>query len=120
MRKLTVLYDQQCALCRRARAWLGSQAQLVRLEFVPAGSLEAQRLYPSLDHAATRKDLTVIGDGGEVYRGGKAWLMCLWALRDHREMALRWSTPGRMEVARRFVAWVSNHRAGLSHLIGFQ
>jgi|SRR5215213_10119896 len=120
MRGLTVLFDQDCALCRRARAWLGRQTALVPLQFVPAGSLVAQRLFPALDHAATVREITVVGDHGEVYRGAKAWLMCLWALRDYREMAIRWSDPERMEYARRFVAWVSKHRFRLSWLIGFQ
>jgi predicted DCC family thiol-disulfide oxidoreductase YuxK len=120
MNGLTVLFDQDCELCRRARLWLGRQAALVPLELIPAGSLEAQRRFPTLDHRTTLKDLTVIGDGGEVYRGAKAWLMCLWALRDYREKAILWSTPDRMEIARRFVAWVSKNRFRLSWLIGFQ
>jgi predicted DCC family thiol-disulfide oxidoreductase YuxK len=120
MRGLTVLYDQDCELCRRARSWLGQQAALVPLEFVPAGSPAAKSLFPALDHPSTLRDLTVVGDRGEVYRGAKAWLMCLWALRDHREKAIRWSTPDRMEIARRFVSWVSKNRVRLSWLIGFQ
>src|SRR6266545_1377383 len=120
MRGLTVLFDQDCALCCRARALLGRQVALLPLEFVPAGSPAARRLFPSLDHATTLSDLTVVGDRGEVYRGAKAWLMCLWALRDYREAALRWSEPDRAEHARRFVAWVSRNRFRLSWLIGFQ
>lgn len=120
MRGLTVLYDQDCELCRRAQAWLVRQVALIPLEFIPAGSLTAQRRYPALDHRATLREVTVIGDGGEVYTGAKAWLMCLWALRDYRERALQWSTPERMVLARRFVAWVSRNRFRLSWLIGFQ
>ena len=120
MRGLTVLFDQDCALCRRARVWMGRQATLLPLQFVPAGSVAARRLFPALDHEATLEDLTVVGDRGEIYRGAKAWLLCLWALRDYREMAIRWSEPGRMEYARRFVAWVSKNRFRMSWLIGFQ
>ena len=110
MRRLTVLFDPACALCLRARAWLSAQLQYVRLEFVPAGSELARSRYPELDHEATLRELTVIGDGGEVYLGVKAWLMCLWALREYRALALRWSKPDRMPLARRFVAWASSHR----------
>jgi predicted DCC family thiol-disulfide oxidoreductase YuxK len=119
MSGLTVLFDQNCALCRQARGWLSRQRTLVPLHFVPAGSLAAERLFPALDHAATLREMTVIGERGEVYRDAKAWLMCLWALRDYREMAIRWSAPERMEYARRFVAWVSRNRFRLSWLIGF-
>jgi len=117
MRRLTVLYDQKCALCQRAWIWLNAQRQYVRLEFIPAGSDLARSRFPELDHEATLQELTVIGDGGEVYLGVKAWLLCLWALRDYRAMALRWSAPERMELARRFVAWISRNRGTLSSVL---
>ncbi len=84
IRVFTVLFDAACPLCRAARRWLSSRAQLVPLEFVPAGSAEARRRFPGLDHDATLRDLTVIADTGEVYAGDGAWFACLWALADHR------------------------------------
>lgn len=110
MRRLTVLYDSSCGLCQQAWRWLNAQRQYVRLQFVPAGSDLARSRFPELDHEATLRELTVIGDGGEVYLGVKAWLMCLWALREYRALALRWSKPDRMERARRFVSWISRRR----------
>ena len=117
MRRLTVLYDPACALCQRARTWLSAQLQYVRLEFVPAGSELARSRFPGLDHEATLHELTVIGDGGEIYLGVKAWLMCLWALREYRAMALRWSRPDRMPTARRFIGWISHNRRKLNGVI---
>lgn len=117
IRKLTVLYDPACALCQRARIWLAAQPQYVRLEFIPAGSPLAKSRFPALDHETTLRELTVIGDGGEVYRGAKAWLMNLWALREYRETALRWSTPERLPLARRLVAWVSQYRRSLDFVL---
>ena len=110
---LTVLYDARCQLCRKARSWLEGQPKYVPLEFVPAGSEEAWRLFPDLDHASTLRDLTVVGSGGELYRGAKAWVMCLWALREYRETALKLSTPETMPMARRLIAWVSRNRLWL-------
>ena len=116
LQKLTVLYDPACALCQRARHWLAAQSQYVRLEFIPAGSELARSRFPDLDSESTLRELTVIGDGGQVYRGAKAWLMALWALREYRETALRWSTPERLPFARRLVAWVSMSRRSLDFL----
>ncbi len=73
---LTVLYDANCGICRTARRWLDSRAQLVRLEFVAAGSDEARRRYPSLDHEQTLQEITVIGGDGAIYVDDGAWLMC--------------------------------------------
>jgi predicted DCC family thiol-disulfide oxidoreductase YuxK len=114
MRKLTVLFDPGCMLCRAARLWLERQKKYVPLEFVGAGTTEARKRFPDLEPESTLREITVVDDGLRVYRGEKAWLMCLWALRGYRTNALRWSRPDRLPYARRFVAWVSRHRRVLA------
>ena len=94
VRRLTVLYDADCPLCRRSRDWLAGQAQLVPLVFVAAGSAEAVARYPSLDHGDTLRKITVVGDNGAVYTGERAWLVCLWALRTWRSASIRFSRSG--------------------------
>ena len=118
MQTATVLYDADCALCRRAKAWLEAQPQLVPLEFLPAASDEARRRYPALDHAATLRDLTVIGDGGEVWRAERAWVMCLWALSEHRLKAEHLSTPGMLPMARTVFGTISANRGWLGSFYG--
>jgi len=110
METLTVLYDARCELCRRVRSWLETQPCYVRLEFVAAGSVEAQQRYPALDQAATQTDLTVISDTGDVYNGAAGWLMCLWALRNYRAWSLTLSSPALMPKAQRFITWVAQNR----------
>jgi predicted DCC family thiol-disulfide oxidoreductase YuxK len=100
----TVLFDEDCPICRTARRWLASRRQLVPLWFVPAGSAQARHLFPTLDHAATLRDLTVIADDGSFYVGDGAWVACLWALADYRGMAERISSPRMLPAARRFIA----------------
>ncbi len=108
--RVTVLYDARCNLCRTARAWLERQAQVVPLEFMQAASPEARERYPFLDPALTLEDLTVVGDGGEVWVGAKAWVVCLWALEGKRGLAHRLSSPALMPRARAVVTFVSRHR----------
>ncbi|WNM40756.1 DCC1-like thiol-disulfide oxidoreductase family protein [Micromonospora halotolerans] len=110
IRGFTVLYDAHCPLCRAARQWLASRAQLVPLEFVPAGSAEARRRFPGLDHDATLRDLTVVADTGAVYAGDGAWFACLWALVDHRSTAERLAGPHLLPLARRMVTTASAAR----------
>ena len=100
----TVLYDEGCPICRTAHRWLAGRAQLVPLEFVPAGSAEARARFPGLDHAATLRDLTVIADDGSFYVGDGAWVACLWALADYRATAERISSPALLPTARRLIA----------------
>ena len=116
MRELTVLYDPHCGLCKRAQAWLISKPKYLELVFVPASSHEARSLYPQLDHGLTLTDLTVISDQGAVYSGSKAWLMCLWALRDYREWALRLSSPELLPTAKRVISMISQNRYQLEGL----
>jgi predicted DCC family thiol-disulfide oxidoreductase YuxK len=101
--RFTVLYDAGCPLCRAARVWLENRAQLVPLEFVPAGSGAARERFPELDHGATLRDLTVIADSGEVYLDDAAWLACLWALADYRGIADGLGSPRLLPVARRLI-----------------
>ncbi len=113
LQRVTVLYDARCNLCRTARAWLERQPQLVPLEFVAAASADAQHRFPFLDPTMTLEDLTVVGDGGEVWVGAKAWVVCLWALEGKRGLAQRLSTPGVMSRARVVVTFVSRHRQSI-------
>ncbi|MCX5145886.1 DCC1-like thiol-disulfide oxidoreductase family protein [Streptomyces sp. NPDC048550] len=97
---LTVLYDADCPLCVHIRHWLLGQRWLVPLRLIPAGSHEAQRRYPQLDHAATLREITVIGDAGQVWTGTDAFIVCLWALVEHRPKANWLATPAGRPFAR--------------------
>ncbi|MFD7435034.1 thiol-disulfide oxidoreductase DCC family protein [Streptomyces sp. NPDC059861] len=112
VRRLTVLYDAECSLCTFLRDWLARQRQLVPLDLVPAGSAEARRRFPGLDHRTTLDDITVIGDGGQVYQGAAAWIVTLWALREHRPLAHRLSTPAGTRLAKGAALAAAKWRGG--------
>ncbi|MFJ5893978.1 thiol-disulfide oxidoreductase DCC family protein [Streptomyces sp. NPDC093064] len=112
VRGLTVLYDAECALCSFVRDWLAGQPQLVPLELLPAGSEQAGRRFPGLDHGVTLDEVTVVGDSGQVYRGATAWIVVLWALREHRPLAHRLSTPAGERLARGAVLAAAKWRGG--------
>lgn len=118
LRRVTVLYDADCALCRRARGWLAGRPQLVPLAFVPAGSAQARRLFPGLNHAATLGDLTAIGDDGSVFTAEAAWVLCLWCLAEHRGLAVRLAGPALLPTARAVILAISARRATISGLLG--
>jgi predicted DCC family thiol-disulfide oxidoreductase YuxK len=115
VRALTVLYDPTCGLCAFAAGWLARQRQLVRIDLVPAGSEEARRRFPALDHAATARDVTVVGDRGQVYRGDSAWIVCLWALADQRALSHTLTTPTGRRLARAAVLSAAKYRGSTRH-----
>ncbi|MFJ4622520.1 thiol-disulfide oxidoreductase DCC family protein [Streptomyces sp. NPDC088812] len=119
VRRLTVLHDPDCSLCAFLSDWLRRQRQLVPLELVPAGSAEAALRFPGLDHRATLDEITVVGDAGQVYRGAAAWIVTLWALREHRALAHRLSTPAGARLARGAVLAAAEWRGTRQHRGGW-
>lgn len=110
VRLLTVLYDPDCSLCSFVRRWLERQRQIVPLALVAAGSDQARRRFPELDHTTTLREITVVGDSGQVYQGDAAWLVCLWALAEYRPLAHRLSTRAGAPVARAAVLAAARYR----------
>lgn len=85
---VTVLYDADCPVCRRARRWVERHRQLVPVRFVPAGSRAATSRFPHLDVGGTLVDVTVVTDEGAVLRGDRAWITVLWAVARTRTTAV--------------------------------
>lgn len=106
--KLTVLYDERCAFCRRCRDWLASQPVLVEMELLGAGTAEARRRFP--DAKLRGSELVVIDDRGQRWTGPDAFVMCLWATARYRNWAYRVSQPGMAPMAEAFFRQLSKRR----------
>lgn len=113
---ITVLYDSECALCRRCRAWLETQRTWVPVHFLAASAEEARQRRPDLPWLGD--NLVVVGDSGEVWVGPAAFLICLWATVDYRGWASRLSGPSFAPMAERFFHTVSSNRTRLGAVIG--
>ena len=117
MNRLVVLYDAGCPMCSRFRTWLVEQPHLVPVSAIPAGSAQARALLPQLDHASTLREVTVVGDSGQVWTGAHAWVVCLWATAEHRDLAVRLSTPLGLPVARAMAYAAAGLRASLTSTV---
>jgi predicted DCC family thiol-disulfide oxidoreductase YuxK len=89
VRALTVLYDDECPVCRGAKRWLQLHRHVVPVRFAAVGSPRAIAMFPTLDQEQCRSTVTLVTDAGYVYRGDDAWIMCLWAVRRTRHLALQ-------------------------------
>lgn len=125
MTKLWILYDNRCGLCTRLRFWASTQPAFVEMCFVAAGSAQAIALFPSLqqpgqpDQSLANQELLVIDDRGGVYANDDAWMMCLWALEDYREWAVRLSaSPALKGMARQAYSMISRQRYNISSTLG--
>lgn len=113
---ITILYDGECGLCAWAKDWMGRQAPLVEIEFLAGGSAAVHRTFPQIPP----RELAVVADTGEVWLGNRAWIVCLWALREYRDLACRLTTPGLLRLAREAFSVVSRHRDAVSRLLGLR
>jgi predicted DCC family thiol-disulfide oxidoreductase YuxK len=113
VRRLSILYDGSCGFCIRVKDWIGRQAPLVPVDFVASGSAEAVDKFRQVPAG----ELAVVADTGEVWLGNQAWIVCLWALRDYRDLAVRLSSPFLLLMAREAFALVSSQRSALSAML---
>jgi predicted DCC family thiol-disulfide oxidoreductase YuxK len=113
---LTIVYDAACGLCTRAKDWMSQQSPMIRLQFIAAGSPEARARFPHLPAG----ELAVVADTGEVWLGNHAWIVCLWALQEYRDLAFRFTAPGLLQMAREAFTVVSRNRAALSAMLHLQ
>jgi predicted DCC family thiol-disulfide oxidoreductase YuxK len=118
MKNLYVLYDERCAICKRLRDWLLVQRSWIGLSMMAAGSARAKAMFPGLEQIAAKNDLVVISDAGEVYLNNHAWIMCLYALEEYREWALRLASPLLLPLARQAWETLSKNRQAISRWIG--
>lgn len=117
MTKLYVLYDPKCELCCRLKNWILVQRSWLGLAVIEQGSEKAKRLFPELDHVATKEDLAVVSDDGDVYLNDRAWIMVLYAMVEYREWAARLAHPLLMPLARQAFAALSKNRYLLSSML---
>jgi predicted DCC family thiol-disulfide oxidoreductase YuxK len=110
MKTLYVLYDAKCELCRRVRVWLQGQAPFVPLAFVPLQSADLEDRFPGVAALEPERQILVVADSGEVWRGADAWIMSLWALREYREWSQRLASPLLRPFAMRVCDMVSRNR----------
>lgn len=117
MNTLYVLYDERCALCKQLKEWLLVQRSWIGLSMIPAGSARAKSMFPALEKIAGANDLVVISDAGEVYLNNHAWIMCLYALEEYRDWALRLASPLLLPLARQAFETLSKNRQTISRWI---
>ena len=114
--RLTVLYDDDCALCRRCRHWLESQRCYLPVDFWATSSPQAVERYgeelPWLGY-----ELVVVSDHGQAWIGSAAFLLCLWATVEHRDLSYRLSSPTWAPLAEWFFHRVSGSRQTIGALL---
>ena len=106
--KLTILYDDRCALCRRCRDWLLTQPCHLPVELLPAGSHLVRERYGWIPWLGT--ELVAVDDRGRAWVGPPAFLAALWATVRYRPWAYHLARPSLSRFTERFFRFVSARR----------
>ena len=114
MKRLYVLYDENCELCKRLKGWLLGKSCWIEMRVLPAMSDQTRKMFPGLERIASASDLVVVSDAGEVYLNNHAWIMCLYAMQDYRDWALRLASPLLQPLARQAWEMLSRNRSVVS------
>jgi predicted DCC family thiol-disulfide oxidoreductase YuxK len=112
--RLTVVYDDRCALRRRCRGSLSTQEQLVPLDFVAASDSAVRGWAGSM--IPVGDELVVMDNNGSVWVGPDAFIVCLWALRSYRRLSTRLASPAMKPVAKQVFHRLSAGRGMVSAL----
>ncbi len=118
MKRMYVLYDGACGVCCRAVARLAWEPSYIQLRFAPAGSMVAQTKFAEALAGDTGRQVVVVADTGEVYRGASAWIMVLYALKRWRPLAMRLATPTWRPWVERAIDFIGRHRHQMSGFFG--
>lgn len=114
-RRLTVVYDDNCELCRRCRHWLLQQPTHVELRFLESSDPEVYDLYG--DQPWYKIELMVVTDTGIAWVGAQGFIMCLWATVRWRPTSYRLSGKAFTPLAERFFHALSANRSVVSGLL---
>jgi predicted DCC family thiol-disulfide oxidoreductase YuxK len=116
VKTLFVMYDSHCGLCTEVRDWLQAQPSYLDLRLMASESEEALRMFPTLPSG----DLAEVSEDGQVWLGDRAYIVCLWALREFRGWAQRLASPLLRPLARQAFTTVSQKRYEVSSLLGLK
>jgi predicted DCC family thiol-disulfide oxidoreductase YuxK len=120
MNKIYIIYDSECGLCVQCRKWIEKQPAFLQITFLPRNSQEAATLITTVTDQKLGDELIVVSDEGGLYRGAHAWVMCLYALQNYRELGNKIATPMLLPWAKRICELVAQNRLNLSQLLGLK
>ena len=117
MRSIEVYYDGSCAMCGRFKNWLVKQDHLIGVEFLSYASEAAIERFPDLAKYQPEKAMVVRTDTGKIYQGAEATVICLWACREYRGLAMKLRKPLFLPLARKIYPLIASNRYVISKLL---
>ena len=112
--KIEVYYDGRCGMCCTFHEWINRQPRAFGVDFIPYQAERAERAFPGIGMLDPAREMVVRTDGGAIFRGAEAWVMCLYSCANHQAAARRLASPALLPVAIRACRLLAANRHALS------
>lgn len=108
----TLIYDDECAVCRAGMGWFAARADRARLVCLGRNMPERQRQFPQLDDVQYQGAMQVIGADGRIHSGAAAIAYALQQLPQWywRASGVLLAFPAILIVARPLYRWFARNR----------
>jgi predicted DCC family thiol-disulfide oxidoreductase YuxK len=118
MDPITVLFDEDCGLCRWSASKLRTRDTDGGLRFVGIRSETGSTILRTMDLETRLASWHVAAENGAVWSGGAAIPVVARRLRGGAPVA--WLTETFPEITERLYRWIAAHRLVLARLLGEQ
>jgi predicted DCC family thiol-disulfide oxidoreductase YuxK len=117
IRSMTVFYDDTCSFCVRIKLWMQKVPRYFELDFIGLHETACKERFPDILDRFGSEQFLALTDSGAIYVGSNARIMCLYALKPYRSLALTLSDPALFRFADTFFEYISSNRQFISKLI---
>ncbi len=111
--RFTLIYDGECALCRRSVEWVRVRDQSGAIEFLPYQDRRFAERFPWIPEEDVRNAMQLVGAGGSRSQGAEAVEEVLGLLPRWRRLTPLFGLPGVRTLARIVYAGVARNRRRL-------
>ena len=117
MEKAVLIYDGDCAICRRAVRRVGRRAWAGELELLPLQAPDLATRYPGLPEDVCRRSVQLVLPDGRVLAGSEAIRETLVRLKGVRWLSHAFRIPGVKLLTRHLYGWIASNRHLLSQVL---
>ncbi len=108
--RTAIVFDGECAFCRRQIAWITRRDRAGAFEFVPRSTADLLQRFPMLASADLSTGMRAVLPDGRVAVGADAVYVVARRLRGWRWLALLYRVPVLHWLCRRAYGWIAANR----------
>ncbi|MBI5576823.1 MAG: DUF393 domain-containing protein [Deltaproteobacteria bacterium] len=112
--KAVLIYDGDCAFCRKTAEWIASRSDPDAFEFLSCHSDDLAKRFPQIERLACLQAMHLVLPGGNILVGERAIPEILRRIRRYRLVAALFRLPGAGLLSSAFYRWFAKNRFHIS------